>query len=153
MSIQNEVIFIKGPSKWIRTQNRFIHHFLKTSFRNWKIWYYLQTFRMGFSPDKISIDQLDFLQIFQSFQTQRHQFSRFKSAGNPKIRRIQVPKAIWKLLKIGARIVENCVPFAKSTKVDDNLFGNVCCNVDLCANASNTHVGRIGSDWNSALTT
>ena len=45
------------------------------------------------------------------------------------------------------------IPIAKSTKIDDHLFGNVSSNIHLSPDTCNTRICRIWSDWDTTLTT
>ena len=47
---------------------------------------------MRFSPDESSVDQFDFLQILETFQTQSHQLARLKRTDDPGGWGVQVPE-------------------------------------------------------------
>ena len=94
----------------------------------------LDTLGMWLCPEKVSIDQLNLAQVLQPFQTQGHQLSGLQAAHNPVGWWVQIP-------------------LTKSAKVDDDLFRDFFCDVDLSPQACHAHVGRVGGDANTTTTT
>ena len=74
----------------------------------------------------------DLGEVLDALEAERHQLAGLEGAGDPLVRRVEVP-------------------LAEAAEVDVHLYGYSLCDVDVGAEAAHAQVGGVGVDGHAAL--